>query len=53
MDSKTAAHHGKREVRLEDDALVRGAGRFVDDARFDAMIAGGEFLEHATWVVCA
>ncbi len=33
MDSKTTAHHGKREVRLEDDALVRGAGRFVDDAR--------------------
>jgi carbon-monoxide dehydrogenase large subunit len=33
-DTKSAAHHGKREVRLEDDALVRGAGRFVDDARF-------------------
>jgi carbon-monoxide dehydrogenase large subunit len=26
--------HGTREVRLEDDALVRGHGRFVDDARF-------------------
>ncbi len=24
---------GTREVRLEDDALVRGAGSFVDDAR--------------------
>jgi aerobic carbon-monoxide dehydrogenase large subunit len=34
MDSKTTVQHGKREVRLEDDALVRGAGRFVDDARF-------------------
>src|SRR5690348_10428147 len=34
MDSKTELRHGKREVRLEDDALVRGAGRFVDDARF-------------------
>src|SRR4051812_8959304 len=34
MDSKTEAHHGKPEVRLEDDALVRGAGRFVDDARY-------------------
>ncbi|MBV9261418.1 MAG: xanthine dehydrogenase family protein, partial [Pseudolabrys sp.] len=36
MDSKTAtsATHGKREARLEDNALVRGAGRFVDDARF-------------------
>jgi len=34
MDSKTIAHHGKREVRLEDDALVRGTGRFIDDARF-------------------
>ena len=33
MDSKTTPHHGAREVRLEDDALVRGAGRFVDDAR--------------------
>ncbi len=34
MDTKSTAHHGTREVRLEDDALVRGAGRFVDDARF-------------------
>ena len=34
MDSKTTVQHGKREVRLEDDALVRGAGRFIDDARF-------------------
>jgi carbon-monoxide dehydrogenase large subunit len=34
MDSKTTATQGKREVRLEDDALVRGAGRFIDDARF-------------------
>jgi carbon-monoxide dehydrogenase large subunit len=34
MDSTTEARHGKREVRLEDDALVRGAGRFIDDARF-------------------
>jgi carbon-monoxide dehydrogenase large subunit len=33
MDTKTA-QHGIREVRLEDDALVRGAGRFVDDARY-------------------
>jgi aerobic carbon-monoxide dehydrogenase large subunit len=33
MDKKTTAQHGIREVRLEDDALVRGAGRFVDDAR--------------------
>jgi carbon-monoxide dehydrogenase large subunit len=34
MDSKTELKHGAREVRLEDDALVRGNGRFVDDARF-------------------
>ncbi len=36
MDSKTTSNvkHGIREVRLEDDALVRGAGRFVDDARY-------------------
>ena len=34
MDSKTTPHHGTREVRLEDDALVRGAGRFIDDARY-------------------
>ncbi len=33
MDS-TTVQHGTREVRLEDDALVRGQGRFVDDARF-------------------
>ncbi len=33
MDSATN-QHGTREVRLEDDALVRGHGRFVDDARF-------------------
>jgi aerobic carbon-monoxide dehydrogenase large subunit len=33
MDAMNSAKHGKREVRLEDDALVRGAGRFVDDAR--------------------
>ncbi|HET7850978.1 MAG TPA: xanthine dehydrogenase family protein molybdopterin-binding subunit [Pseudolabrys sp.] len=33
MDS-TTTQHGTREVRLEDDALVRGQGRFVDDARF-------------------
>jgi carbon-monoxide dehydrogenase large subunit len=34
MDSKTELKHGTREVRLEDDALVRGSGKFVDDARF-------------------
>jgi carbon-monoxide dehydrogenase large subunit len=34
MDSKTELKHGTREVRLEDDVLVRGHGRFVDDARF-------------------
>jgi len=34
MDSNINARHGKREVRLEDDALVRGTGRFIDDARF-------------------
>jgi carbon-monoxide dehydrogenase large subunit len=34
MDSKTEIRHGLREVRLEDNALVRGAGRFVDDVRF-------------------
>ena len=34
MDSKTELKHGAREARLEDDALVRGYGRFVDDARF-------------------
>jgi carbon-monoxide dehydrogenase large subunit len=33
MDSATN-QQGTREVRLEDDALVRGHGRFVDDARF-------------------
>ena len=33
MDSATN-NHGTREVRLEDDALVRGHGRFVDDTRF-------------------
>ncbi|HEX5507294.1 MAG TPA: xanthine dehydrogenase family protein molybdopterin-binding subunit [Pseudolabrys sp.] len=33
MDS-TTTQHGTREVRLEDDALVRGQGRFIDDARF-------------------
>ena len=33
MDS-AKNQHGTREVRLEDDALVRGHGRFVDDARF-------------------
>jgi aerobic carbon-monoxide dehydrogenase large subunit len=32
MDSVNT-HHGTREVRLEDNALVRGAGSFVDDAR--------------------
>jgi carbon-monoxide dehydrogenase large subunit len=34
MDSKTEPRHGTREVRLEDDALVRGGGSFVDDPRF-------------------
>jgi carbon-monoxide dehydrogenase large subunit len=34
MDSKTDLKHGTREVRREDDILVRGHGRFVDDARF-------------------
>lgn len=38
MDTKTSARHGQREVRIEDDALVRGAGRFVDDARFDKQV---------------
>jgi carbon-monoxide dehydrogenase large subunit len=33
MDSATN-QTGTRELRLEDDALVRGHGRFVDDARF-------------------
>lgn len=34
MNSKTELKHGAREVRLEDDALVRGNGKFIDDARF-------------------
>ncbi|MGI8525003.1 MAG: xanthine dehydrogenase family protein molybdopterin-binding subunit [Pseudolabrys sp.] len=34
MNTKATPHHGRREVRIEDDALIRGAGRFVDDARF-------------------
>jgi aerobic carbon-monoxide dehydrogenase large subunit len=34
MDTNTTAHHGIREIRLEDDALVRGAGHFVEDVRF-------------------
>src|ERR1044071_6710166 len=34
MDTKTELKHGVRETRLEDDALVRGNGKFVDDARF-------------------
>ena len=33
MDATSSAHHGQREVRVEDDALVRGAGHYVDDAR--------------------
>ncbi|MGC1465454.1 MAG: xanthine dehydrogenase family protein molybdopterin-binding subunit [Pseudolabrys sp.] len=33
MDSATNQTRA-RELRLEDNALVRGAGRFVDDARF-------------------
>jgi carbon-monoxide dehydrogenase large subunit len=33
MDAKSSAEHGQREVRIEDDALVRGAGRYIDDAR--------------------
>jgi carbon-monoxide dehydrogenase large subunit len=32
MDSKTAESHAPRRPRVEDDCLVRGAGRFVDDA---------------------
>jgi carbon-monoxide dehydrogenase large subunit len=32
MDSKTAETHAPRHPRVEDDYLVRGAGRFVDDA---------------------
>src|SRR5215212_6206376 len=32
MDSKTAESHTPRRPRVEDDYLVRGAGRFVDDA---------------------
>ena len=31
MDAKSSAQHRKPEVRLEDDALVRGAGKFADD----------------------
>ncbi|HEV3183668.1 MAG TPA: xanthine dehydrogenase family protein molybdopterin-binding subunit [Xanthobacteraceae bacterium] len=29
----TSVQYGKRETRIEDDALVRGAGHFVDDVR--------------------
>src|SRR5215213_859542 len=32
MDSKTAESQAPRRPRVEDDYLVRGAGRFVDDA---------------------
>src|SRR3954465_6368825 len=32
MDSKTTETHAPRHPRVEDDYLVRGAGRFVDDA---------------------
>jgi aerobic carbon-monoxide dehydrogenase large subunit len=31
MDSKTAESHAPRHLRVEDDALVRGAGHFVAD----------------------
>src|SRR5215469_3863157 len=33
MDSKTAASHPRHQPRVEDDALVRGAGHFVADRR--------------------
>ena len=32
MDSKTTQTHTSHRPRVEDDALVRGAGRFVADA---------------------
>src|SRR5215472_820548 len=31
MDAHTTDHHHGPTIRIEDDALVRGAGRFVDD----------------------
>ena len=32
MDTKTTASHGKRTIRVEDDMLLRGKGRYVSDA---------------------
>ncbi len=32
MDAKTAVNRARRGPRIEDDYLVRGAGRFVADA---------------------
>ena len=32
MDTKTSASHGKRTIRVEDDMLLRGKGRYVSDA---------------------
>lgn len=40
MEPKTLAplHRFREEPRLEDDALVRGAGRYVDDITLPGML---------------
>ena len=44
-DDVTGKHFGARMKRLEDDALLRGAGRFVDDIRLPGTL-------HAAFVRC-
>src|SRR5712691_4977986 len=36
MDTKTSASHAKRTLRIEDDALLRGQGRYMADAPLPA-----------------
>ena len=43
MDSKTEAGHPRHQPRVEDDALVRGAGHFIAD-RHEPNLAYAAFV---------
>ncbi|MCC7346130.1 MAG: xanthine dehydrogenase family protein molybdopterin-binding subunit [Variibacter sp.] len=40
MNARTSDHHDRHEPRVEDQALVTGAGRFIDDAAEPAQLIG-------------
>ena len=46
MDAETAVNRARRGPRIEDDYLVRGAGRFIADAPEDGQVYAAFVRSH-------